>query len=141
MDEDIKQEEIQEEDQEAEKGEVQEKEEKTAEGDKEKPLDKMTAKELREMALEIPGITGAHAMKKEELLAAIKEAKGIVDEGPEKKKRKKAATKEYSIGELKSKIGQLMDEKKNLPPETDRKKRTILRRRVNRLKKQTRKVA
>jgi hypothetical protein len=27
---------------------------------KEKPLDKMTAKELRDLAKEIPGITGAH---------------------------------------------------------------------------------
>jgi hypothetical protein len=39
---------------------------------KEKPLEKMTAKELRKVALEIPELTGVHAMKKEELLAAIK---------------------------------------------------------------------
>ena len=32
----------------------------------------MTAKELREIALEIPEIEGVHAMKKEELLAAIR---------------------------------------------------------------------
>ena len=39
--------------------------------EKEKPLEKMTAKELREVALEIPEIEGVHAMKKEELLEAI----------------------------------------------------------------------
>ena len=47
---------------------------------KEKPLDRMTAKELREMALKIEGIVGVHVMNKNELLNAIKEAKGIVDE-------------------------------------------------------------
>ncbi len=45
-----------------------------------KPLEKMTVKDLRAMALNIPGITGVHAMKKEELIAEIKEAKGITDE-------------------------------------------------------------
>ena len=30
---------------------------------KEKPLEKLTAKELREMALGLPGIHGVHAMK------------------------------------------------------------------------------
>ena len=39
---------------------------------KEKPLEKMTAKELREMALGLPGIEGVHAMKKEELITAIR---------------------------------------------------------------------
>ena len=46
----------------------------------EKPLDKMTVKELREMAKDIPGIAGVHAMKKAELISEIKEAKGIKDE-------------------------------------------------------------
>ena len=47
---------------------------------KEKPLDKLTAKDLRELALTLEGIVGVHAMNKNELIAAIKEAKGIVDE-------------------------------------------------------------
>ena len=38
---------------------------------KEKPLDKMTAKELREIALKIPEITGVHGMNKAELLATV----------------------------------------------------------------------
>ncbi len=48
---------------------------------KEKPLDRMTATELRKYALELGEITGVHGMNKEELLRAIKEVKGIVDEG------------------------------------------------------------
>ena len=53
---------------------------------KEKPLEKMTAKELREMALGMPGIHGVHAMKKEELITAIRTAKGITDQRPRKKR-------------------------------------------------------
>ena len=47
--------------------------------DNKKPLEKMTVKELKEVALEIPEITGVHGMNKSDLLGAIKEAKGIVD--------------------------------------------------------------
>ena len=43
----------------------------------EKPLEKMTVKALREIAKEIPEITGAHGMKKEELLVAINEVRGV----------------------------------------------------------------
>jgi hypothetical protein len=63
---------------------------------KEKPLDKMTATELRKYALELGGITGVHGMNKEELLAAIKQVKGIVDEG-------KKAVKTANMRELKQK--------------------------------------
>ena len=44
---------------------------KKEQAEKEKPLDKMTAKELRDMALGIEGIAGVHAMNKSELIAAI----------------------------------------------------------------------
>ena len=54
----------------------------------EKPLDKMTVKELREVGKEIPELTGVTAMKKDELLAAIKKARGIEDEAPPEKKKK-----------------------------------------------------
>ena len=106
----------------------------------EKPLDKMTAKELREIALEIPGIDGVHAMKKEELLAAIKEAKGIKDEEPVKKAKKKVAKKQVSVKELKDKIIQLKKEKKDALEAKDNKMIDVYRRRINRLKKQTRKA-
>ena len=44
---------------------------------KEKPLEKMTVKALREMAKEIPEISGVHGMKKEELIVAINEVRGV----------------------------------------------------------------
>jgi len=106
--------------------------------EKEKPLDKMTSTELREMAREIPDITGVHAMKKEELLQAIKEAKGIKEEKPIKKK---APKKTFDIKELKKSIIILKGEKKAARMTKDRKKVDILRRRINRMKKRTRKVA
>lgn len=146
MEEETKQEETQEEAQEPVKDEAQEETSETVkdtapEAEKEKPLDKMTAKELREIALEIPGISGVHAMKKEELLAEIKEARGIVDEEPAKKKKKISPKKEVNAKELKAKVAKLLEEKRALPSEGNRKKRNVLRRRINRLKKQTRKVA
>jgi hypothetical protein len=108
----------------------------------EKPLDKMTAKELREVALKIPGITGVHAMKKAELLAVVKEARGIKDEeAPSKKKKDKVAKAAVSILALKRKIGELKDEKEKARQGNDKARVDILRRRINRLKKRTRQVA
>ena len=145
MDEEIKTEETQEEAQEPVKNEVEEAaveetKKKDSKDDQEKPLDKMTVKELREIALEIPGINGVHAMKKEELLAVIKEERGIVDEKPAKKKQA-VAGKKFTVKELKAKVAKLLEEKRALPSKAERKKRDVLRRRINRLKKQTRRVA
>jgi hypothetical protein len=108
---------------------------------KEKPLDKMTAKELREVAAEIPGVEGAHAMKKEQLLEVIKKARGIKEEAPVEKREKKGAESEAIIRELKQKIILLKQEKEAARATSDRKKLDVLRRRINRLKKKTRKVA
>jgi len=52
---------------------------------KEKPLEKMTAKELREMALGLQGIHGVHAMKKEELIIAIRAPKALPNRNPRKR--------------------------------------------------------
>jgi hypothetical protein len=102
---------------------------------KEKPLDKMTATELRKYALEMGGLTGVHSMNKEELLAAIKQEKGIVDEG-------KKAVKQVNMRELKQKISELRALKAQAYEAGEsNKKINILRRRMNRLKKRTRKVA
>jgi len=100
---------------------------------KKKPLEKMTVKELREMAKEIPGITGVHGMKKDELIVEIKKAKGIKDE-PEKKAHD-------SIAELKQKIKALKEERRVALEAKDKKKATIYKRRISRLKKKTRRVA
>ena len=53
--------------------------------EKEKPLEEMTVKELREIAKEIPGVSGFSVMKKEELVALIKKEREI-EEGEEEKK-------------------------------------------------------
>ena len=105
-----------------------------------KPLDKMTAIELREVAIEIPGVAGVHAMKKEELLTIIKEYYGIEEETPLKGKKKKVQKQALSVKELKAKIVELRGKKEAVRGSKDRKQANILRRRINRLKKQTRKV-
>ena len=110
----------------------------------EKPLDKMTVVELREAAKkEIPDIKGVSGMKKDQLLAAMKEARGIKEEKPAKKKKKKTAgpKKEMTIREMKQEIVRLRAEKESIRPEGDKKKIEIIRRRINRLKKMTRKAA
>ena len=110
-----------------------------------KPLDKMTVVELREVAKEeIPGIVGVSGMKKEQLLEAIKEARGIKEEAPAKKKKlkKTAGPKKVMSGqEMKQEIVRLRAERETLRQEKDKKKLEIIRRRINRLKKMTRKVA
>jgi len=107
----------------------------------EKPLEKMTAKELREIAKDIPGISGVHAMKKDELLAVIKEDRGIKDERPVKKIKKKADKVMLSVKDLKKKIALLREEKELARKAKDRKRLDILRRRMNRMKKLTRRVS
>lgn len=103
----------------------------------EKPIDKMTATELREVAKNIPGITGVHAMKKEELLAAVRDAMGLKEEVPAKRGGKKGA---MGIAELKGRIRELRKEKVQAREAKDRKKTKVLRRRINRMKKLTRKI-
>jgi hypothetical protein len=116
----------------------------------EKPLDKMTVVELREIAKEIPDVTGVSGMKKDQLLAIVKEARGIEEEKPAKKKpaKKKPAKekgsgpkKEMTSKELKAEISKLRAEKEELRKEGDRKKINAIRRRINRMKKKTRKAA
>ena len=112
-----------------------------AKAEEEKPIDKMTAKELRDVAKEIPGVTGVHAMKKEELLAVVKEARGIKDEAPQKKKKAETGKKVYTVSDLKKKVLELKEEKAKARKERDKAKVAILRRRINRMKKLTRKTA
>ena len=100
---------------------------------KDKPLEKMTVKELREIAKDVPGLTGVHAMKKDDLISGIKAAKGIKDEPVKKTSR--------SMRELKLQIKALKAERQAALEAKDKKKATIFRRRISRLKKKTRKVA
>ncbi len=118
---------------------------KNGEKQAEKPLDKMTVVELREVVKEeIPDITGVTGMKKDELLAAIKEARGIKEEAPAKKKKKVKTAgpkKVMTVREMKLEIIRLRAEQEVLRQEKDKKKLAIIRRRINRLKKMTRKAA
>lgn len=104
----------------------------------EKALGKMTVKELKTIALEYPRTTSVHDMKKEELIAFIKEAKGIKDEEPKKKIKdsEKIATKQ----DMKAKIRHLKEEIIAAREKKDRNRLDFLRRRISRLKKQTRRV-
>jgi hypothetical protein len=115
------------------------KKEKKKSAAEEKPLDKMTVKELREVALEMGGIEGVTGMKKEQLLETIKKEKGIEDEAPAKKK--KGAKIEVSVAELKEKIAAIKKEKREAQKAKDKTQVKILRRRISRLKKKTRKAA
>ncbi|HOO37275.1 MAG TPA: transcription termination factor Rho [Deltaproteobacteria bacterium] len=111
----------------------------------EKPLEKMTVKDLRDIALEIPhdhATVAVRDMKKEELVAFIKEARGIVDEEPAKKKVSVKAEKvALTKPEVKQKIRALRKEKKAAQDAKETKKADILRRRINKLKKLSRKIA
>lgn len=108
----------------------------------EKPLDKMTVLELREVAMqEIPDLVGVTGMKKSELLQAIKEARGIVDEAPAKKKKTAGPRKDLTVKEMKQEIMKLRAERESLRKEKDKKRLEIIRKKINRLKKRTRKAA
>ena len=50
----------------------------------EKPLDKMTVKELREIAHAITDLKGIHGMNKQDLLDAVKAHRGIKEEKNQK---------------------------------------------------------
>ena len=106
---------------------------------KEKPLDKMTAKELREIGKEIPDIVGVHGMNKAELIRVIKEARGIVEEkGTAKAKAKDKGT---SVRNIKTQMKTLRVKREAALEAEDTKKAAILRRRIIRMKKKTRRAA
>lgn len=100
---------------------------------KEKPLDKMTSKELRDLAMEIPEVTGVHGMNKAELISEIKKARGIKEDAGKKK--------DSSVRDIKLKIKALKKKREAAMDKADDKMATIYRRRIIRLKKQTRKAA
>jgi hypothetical protein len=104
----------------------------------EKELERMTVKELKTIATEEANLVGIHAMKKAELLAAIKTAKGI----PEKKAPKKEAEKsQITVKELKTTIDELKKKKEEYRKTRDKRMVEVLRRRINRAKKRTRKIS
>jgi hypothetical protein len=100
---------------------------------KEKPLEKMTVIELREIAKQIEGVVGVHGMNKPELIAIVKESRGI-KEAP--KDKETATTKQ-----IKSKIKQLKAKRQKALEEKDAVVAQRSRRQISRLKKRTRRAA
>ncbi|WP_319778531.1 hypothetical protein [Maridesulfovibrio sp.] len=95
-----------------------------------KPLEKMTTKDLRQLCInKMPLIAGASAMDKETLISNIKEYLGIEEE--------EGAVSPYKdqILSIKRKMRGMRIEKKAVE---GRKERCQLRRKINRMKKQTR---
>jgi hypothetical protein len=105
----------------------------------EKPLDKMTVKELKVIAMDLPRTRSVHDMKKDELIAFIKEAKGIKKEPSATKGKDSAKLK--SKQDMKAKIKDYKDQKTSALDQKDKKMANLLSRRISRLKKQTRKIA
>lgn len=99
-----------------------------------KPLDKMTVKELRQLVVvkKIPSIVGASGMDKEALVKAIKDVFGIVEE--------EGAVSPYKdqIFSMKRQIREMRVAKTGVEA---RKERTQLRRKINKLKKRTRRLS
>lgn len=98
-----------------------------------KPLEKMTAKELRELCVaKLPMITGASSQSKEELIGKIKEVFGMSDE--------EGAVSPYKdqIFAIKREIRELRVKKDEI---SDRAQREYIRRKINKLKKRTRRLA
>ena len=106
----------------------------------EKHLEKLTVKELRELASEIPHEKAVHEMKKEELIAFIKEARGIKDETPVKKKKHIGKIK-MTKPELKAKIRELKTLRLQMLESKESKKALRLRHQISQLKKKSRRLA
>ena len=105
--------------------------------DLKKPLDKMTAKELRELCLkQIPQIMGASGMGKDDLLVQIKEVLGIGSEGGSK-----VSPYKTKILTMKGKMRSLRTKRTEVAGDDARKQKEILRRQINKLKKRTRRLA
>ena len=99
---------------------------------KEKPLEKMTAKELRELGKKTPDITGVYGMNKPELISAIKKARGIEEDTKK--------TSSASVREIKKKIKEFRAKRMAALESNDNKMAEIYRRRITQLKKKTRKA-
>jgi hypothetical protein len=101
---------------------------------KEKPLEKMTAKELRELGKQLPGITGVYGMNKAELISSIKKARGIEEDTTKK-------SSDASVREIKKRIKSLKAEREIALSNDEKKMADIYKRRITKLKKKTRRAA
>lgn len=97
-----------------------------------RPLVKMTIKELREVAKSVSEITGVHGMRKQELIDALRQSKGIEVANAKKP--------DESVKAIKEKIRSVRALQATAREASDRKQAAILRRRISRLKKKTRRA-
>jgi hypothetical protein len=104
-----------------------------AKEEKQKPLDKMTVKELRDITKQETDLQGVYGMNKPELISAIKKARGI-EEAPSKKA-------DSSVREIKKKMRGLRVVRETAIQENNEKQAQILKKRISRLKKKTRKIS
>lgn len=98
-----------------------------------RPLEKMTTTDLREIAKGLEGVSGVHGMKKQDLIAALRKSKGI--------EVTKVQTVRASVHTLKQQIRKMKVKRAAAIEAQDRKLATIIRRRISRLKKKTRRAA
>ena len=106
----------------------------------EKDLTKMTVTKLKEEAKKYTSIHGVSAMKKEELIRAIADARGEPIE-IKKKKPKKKKKKVVSIADVKKQIKALREKKEEARKAKDGKTVDRLRKKIKKLKRDTRKFA
>ncbi len=106
----------------------------------EKHLEKLTVKELREIASEFPREKAIHEMKKEELIVFIKEAKGIKDETPVKQ-RKHIGKIKMSKPELKARIRELKALRLTALASKERDRAAYCRHQISQMKKKLRRLA
>jgi len=102
----------------------------------EKDLEKLTVTKLREEAKKYPGMAGVHAMKKVELIEAIKNASGEPKK-EEKKSDEKFADKKV---DLKGEIRALILQREKALENKDRRALKSIRIRIKRLKRRTRRL-
>ena len=105
----------------------------------EKDLTKMTVTKLREEAKEYTSIHGAHAMKKEELIRAIADARGEPIE-IKKKKPKKKKKKVVSIADVKKQIKELRVKKEEGRKAKDKKGVDRLRKKIKKIEEANQKI-
>lgn len=97
-----------------------------------KSLDKMTAKELRELCMKkLPMIVGASSKSKDQLIAEIREVFGFTEENA-------VSPYKEQILNIKREIRTLRAKKQET---TDRAERGYLRKKINKLKKRTRRLS
>lgn len=106
----------------------------------EEHLEKLTIKELREIAARFPHEKAILEMKKEELVAFIRQAKGLKDE-PDARKHKPKGKAKATKAEVKEKIRALKLLKVEARESNDGKKAVFLRHQISRLKKMSRRIA